>query len=337
MKRAAQGIHFAALAIAVALGCFVYFGSRELARFRYSENGHAFENLARILNQHARRESCDVQLANRRYFSARVLDRFRDDIRRLWSARSGEKEPQFTLLDLGAIKLRISPKTTSSLAFDSTAWSWDEAYGSIQRTQGQRADQGDRWRDVDSMVRFLLEKDYGRIVLGKKYLSPEQTQHLFRPNLSVKRTGTKEFTVELDPGTFLGHEKPLQNILESEWQGEGYRVKIRWVSGSPYRLQWHNDSSRSFVNHRRRTMEIANLAWTRTVAHELGHILGFDDHYYNVWNARNCYYSQESRLGDLMSNSEKGKVTRRHWELLDQAYPIGGTALKEPFVYLYGR
>ncbi len=331
-----RGIHFAAFAIVVSLLAFAYFGAQALKRGRARENGYAYSALARILNQHARRETCDDQLAQRRYFGARVLDRFRADILGLWSARTGEKEPQFTLLDLGTIKLRISPKTLATTGYDSSAWSWDEVYGLIQRTQGG-GDHADRWRDVDSMVRFLLEKDYGRIVLGRKFLAPELTQHRFRPNGGVTRTGPREFTVRLDPGELRGHEHYLQNILESEWQSHGFRVRIQWVGGEAYRLLTHHDSSRSFVNHRKRTMEIANLAWTRTVAHELGHVLGFDDHYYNVWNGRNCYYSQESRLGDLMSNSEKGKVTARHWQLLDQAYPWGAPARRESFVYLYGK
>jgi hypothetical protein len=164
------------------------------------------------------------------------------------------------------------------------------------------------------------------------------TEHQFRPNPGVARTGEHEFTVQLDPGDFQGHEEVLRRLLEQEWQGDGYRVRVQWVSGgNAYRLRAHFDSNRSFVNHRTRTLEIANLAWTKTVAHELGHVLGFDDHYYNVWNGRNCYYSQESRLGDLMSNSEHGAVTSRHWEVLRHAYPWRGEPLKEPFRYVYGK
>jgi hypothetical protein len=174
-------------------------------------------------------------------------------------------------------------------------------------------------------------------VLGKKFLAPELTEHQFRPNPNVTRTGAHEFTVQLDPGDFRGHEKILQNILEEEWRSSGYRVKIAWVDHGAYKLLAHRDSSRSFVNHKTRVMDIAHLAWSKTVAHELGHILGFDDHYYNVWNGRNCYYSQQSRLGDLMSNSEHGSITARHWELLDKAYPLRGAGPKEPFLYFYGK
>jgi hypothetical protein len=175
-------------------------------------------------------------------------------------------------------------------------------------------------------------------VYRKKFLPPDVAEHEFRPNPGVSRTGEREFTVKLDPGDFRGHEAVLARLLEAEWRGGGWRVKVEWVGpGEAYRLLAHHDSNRSFVNHRRRTLEIANLAWTKTVAHELGHVLGFDDHYYNVWNSRNCYYSQESRLGDLMSNSEHGAVTSRHWEILDHAYPWHGEPLGKPFRYVYGK
>jgi hypothetical protein len=104
-----------------------------------------------------------------------------------------------------------------------------------------------------------------------------------------------------------------------------------------YSLRVLLTGNRSFVNHRKRILLVSNLAWTKTVAHELGHILGFDDHYYDVWHDRNCYYTQESRLGDLMSNSERGSITPRHWELLDRAYPWKKAAHRKGFGYFYGK
>jgi hypothetical protein len=80
---------------------------------------------------------------------------------------------------------------------------------------------------------------------------------------------------------------------------------------------------------------IANLAFTGTVAHEFGHVLGFADHYYSVWNDRNCYYSQSSGTGDIMSNSDRGLVTARHWEILEKAYPLSGAAPGKSFPYRF--
>jgi hypothetical protein len=332
--------HPAALAILAFVGGFSWLGTREVRKLREYERAHPYSQLARRLNAAPGREWCDEQQGARRVYAAAVVDRFGAEIRALWKARAGQGEPKFSLVDLGTVKLRVSPKLPPATGFDRSAWSWDEAYGLIQRTQADpdAKENTDRWRDVDSMVRFLLEKDYSREIYHRKFDAPEVTEHRFRPNPGVARTGARELTVELDPGEFHGREEALRRIFEPEWSGAGWAVKVRWVrGGNAYRLRSHFDSNRSFVNHRYRTLEIANLAWTKTVAHELGHVLGFDDHYYNVWSARNCYYSQESRLSDIMSNSEHGAVTSRHWEILDSAYPWRGERKTDPFPYVYGK
>jgi hypothetical protein len=322
------------------VAAFVYFGKAKLDHYRKAARASPYSAIARKLNEHSGREFCDDHLAKLRLNTAAVVDRFREELRALWNERGAGGEPRFSLVNLGRINLRISPRVAPQMGFDSSAWSWDEAHALIQRTQQDPGspDNKERWRDVDSMVKFLLEKDIARQVHGRKFLAPELTEHQFRPNPSVRRSGPQEFTVTVDSGDFAGHENALREILENEWRGQGWKVKLHWGKGEGlYRMVAHSSSNRSFVNHRKKTMEIANLAWTKTVAHELGHILGFDDHYYNVWNGRNCYYSQQSRLADIMSNSEKGGLTKRHWQLLDQAYPWRKEGPREPFPYTYGK
>ncbi|MGZ3716660.1 MAG: hypothetical protein ACXWR1_00040 [Bdellovibrionota bacterium] len=334
-----RDVHLGAAAITLFVIAFAILDRREVQTIRRFERENPFTTLARKLNTLPNREWCDDNQARNRLYASEIVDRFGDEIRALWKDRGTGGEPKFALLDLGVIKLRINPKAPPGEGFDSSAWSWDEAAGLISRARADpnAKDNVEHWRDLDSMVRFLVEKDYGRLVYGKKFLAPDVTEHQFRPDPSVTRTGEHVFTVKLNPGDFRSREAALEKILESEWQGGAYRVRIQWVDSDAYRLTYHSDTNRSFVNHRLKTMDIANLAWTKTVAHELGHVLGFDDHYYNVWNGRNCYYSQESRMGDLMSNSEHGVVTARHWAILDHAYPWNGAALTQPFNYAYGK
>ena len=61
-------------------------------------------------------------------------------------------------------------------------------------------------------MKFLLERDIGRILRGRKYLAPENTEHMFRPNRSVSREG-RSFVVKLDAGDFKGAEKKLERIF----------------------------------------------------------------------------------------------------------------------------
>lgn len=285
-----------------------------------------YEFVARRLGERGE-DFCDRENARTRLYLSRVIDLMRPRIRALWNGRKGEEFPQFKMEAVGPVFLRVSEPGRFEQGFDDSHWSWEEAAATYYRTQTDPAhpDTNQRWRDLDTEVRFLLERDVGRILRGRKYLPPERTPHAFRPSMAVRRKGKKAFVVRLDAGDFSGAEKKLEKIFSSSWSSPEGRVEVEWVRNDPaaYRLRADFGSSRSYVNHGNKSLVIANFAFTRTVAHELGHVLGFADHYYSVWNDRNCYYTQKSRLGDLMSNSEKGVVTATHWKILEKAYPLG--------------
>jgi hypothetical protein len=281
------------------------------------------------------REFCDSSSGPTRLALSRVIDRLRPRIQALWAGTQATEFPEHKMEQVGPIFVRLSEKTEAKIGFESSSWSWEDARSIYLRTQNDpdAPETKQRWRDLDTAVKFLLERDVGRILRGREFLSPENTEHIFRPNPSVSREG-KNFVVRLDAGEFRGAEKKLEKIF-SAWSGQGHTLKIRWVQNDPdaYRMLAHSRSSRSYVNHHDKTMVIANFAWTRTLAHELGHILGFADHYYSVWNGRNCYYTQESRLSDLMSDSQFGRVTAEHWRIMDEAY--AGKGLGKPFPYFF--
>jgi len=303
-------------------------------RGRAGEIG-GFERLALKLNAAPRAEACDTAGAERRLRLARLLDKFHPRIGGLFETRVAKDFPVGHLEQVGPIFVRVSGSgrgagadadagAGSGSGFEVSSWSWEDAQGLFLRTQSDPADPETkgRWRDLDTSLRFLLEKDSGRLLAGKKYLPPQATAHRFWPNDNVRRTGPREFTVRIRAGDFAGAEEKLRRLLEAEWQGGGYRVRVEFTEDpAAYTARANFRSPRSLVHHREKVMLIANYAWDRTVAHELGHILGFDDHYYSVWHKENCYYTQESRVSDLMSNSEKGHVGREHWRLLERAYP----------------
>lgn len=317
-----------AVALIVITLAVIYSAKRYRLNQEYDRT-HPLSVIAGKIDAAPGREWCDEQTAVRRKFVAAVVDRYRAQIADLWKGREQAPALAVPTIPLGRIQLRVSAAqkpTLPALEYDDSAWGWEEVYGMIQKTQNDFLDSTQlrsTWRDVDSMTSFLLEKDYARTTLGRKFEPPNETKHQFRPNTSVERTGKKEFSVTLDPGEFKGFEKVLSDLLEAEWKGEGFHVKVRWAPGDPtaYRFEANLRSGRTYVNHTRRAIVLENLAWTKVLAHEFGHVLGFDDHYYSVWNAQNCYYTQLARNSDLMSSSEKGSVGRKHWDLLDQAYP----------------
>jgi hypothetical protein len=316
-------------------------------RYRLNKNfnaEHPLSLMAEKINAGSHREWCDDQVdAHRRYVTA-VMDRFRPQIKGLWQSRDQKPGEAVPTISIGKILLRISQPekhdpTNPWREFDDSSWSWEEAYGLIKKTQDDFLNPSAlrlAWRDADSISLYLLEKDYARAQLGRKFETPELTEHQFRSNPAVLRTGPKEFTVLLDAGEFAGYEKVLEKILSDEWRGLGYSVKIRWVKANElaYRFEANLSSGRTYVNHARHAIVLENLAWTKTVAHEFGHVLGFDDHYYSVWDSQHCYYTQKARNSDLMSNSQRGGITARHWELLDQAYPLNNKN-RGSFAYIF--
>ncbi|RYZ97637.1 MAG: hypothetical protein EOP11_21785, partial [Proteobacteria bacterium] len=306
--------------------------------------GHAskpglYEQAALRLDEAPGAEACDRTGAERRRKLARLLDTFHGRIAGLWETRVAKDFPSQRFEPVGPLFVRPQTVGAKEEGFDISSWSWEEAQGLFLRTQAESdsPETKTRWRDLDTSLRYLLEKDVARLLKGKPFLPPEKTPHRFWPNRSVSRTGPREFTVRLDSGDFTGDEGRLRDLLEREWAGEGRRVKVVFAKGPElYAVYANFSSARSYVNHRTRRMVIANYAWSRTIAHELGHVLGFDDHYYNVWHREHCYYTQESRLADLMSNSEKGRVGKAHWALLEKAYPwppIPGHGAAAPFTY----
>lgn len=320
----------------LALGLYLF------KKFRKQEVVGPFTQIAMKLNSSPQGEWCDRHVAQRRKLLAGVVDLYREEIHRLLLEREAKDAPSFALLRLGEATLRISPMVPPQTGYDTSIWSWEESYGLLLRTQSDPKSEQNKtqWRDLFAIVRYLLEHDLARVIHKTKFLPPANAPRIFQPGKSVKRVGAKAFEIQLDPGEFEGHEAKLEKVIEDEWNSEGYSVRVRWAKSSEaaplFRFRLLKSSERSFVNRRSKTIEIANLAWTKTVAHEVGHILGFADHYFSVWNEKGCYYTQESRLSDIMSDSQRGRVTRRHWQILDQAYPWQAPAKEGPFQYVWG-
>lgn len=331
MKR--KGILFVASVLAGIWGTYLYQQQRAPAPGLY-------EKAALRLSEAKALEACDRDGAERRVRLSRLLDHFEKRIGGLFQARVAKDFPQVKMEQVGPVFLRVSEPLPLNAGADISSWSWEEAQGIFLQTQAhpEAPETKERWRDFSTMLRYLLEKDTARLLYGKQYLPPADTPQTFRPNASTERTGPREITVRLNPGEFRGAEKQLTALFEREWSRDGYRLRVRFENAPGlYVLRANQRSARSFVNHRQKVLVLANYTFTRTAAHELGHILGFDDHYYSVWHGKNCYYTQESFLDDLMSNSERGRVTAEHWQLLERAYPWKKPRAGEPFEYRFAR
>ncbi len=160
----------------------------------------------------------------------------------------------------------------------------------------------------------------------KKRLEADLGDHGFRENkrLQVETSGNQTvLRLAMDPGALGESEQGImKSIIESIWAKDGVRIELGWQrTQNPFDLFevfFHADSpgERPYVMPGNKTMHLFPGTRTRSIAHEFGHVLGFDDHYYTVWDPDRCLYIYETNDSDLMSNSASGEVTPEEWRTL---------------------
>lgn len=159
-----------------------------------------------------------------------------------------------------------------------------------------------------------------KIVLGRL-----QTHSGFRVNPEMRQVSPGRFEINVDAGDLEIAKWRLGTIVEAFWQDTTHQIRIQWQPKRDglYRLFADlGTGGRAFVHHTEKAMHLYSGIRTPVLAHEFGHIFGFVDYYYEVWDARECRYTVEWDEGDLMSNSNAGAVLPSHWEMLKSAYPL---------------
>ena len=101
---------------------------------------------------------------------------------------------------------------------------------------------------------------------------------------------------------------------------KGNRLKIDWTTGHGiYKIVVDPLLKRAYVSHEEKTIYLESFMDEKELAHEIGHVLGFADHYREEWNSDcSIYYESDGR--DLMSSSKRGIITAQHWKLLNEIY-----------------
>jgi hypothetical protein len=146
----------------------------------------------------------------------------------------------------------------------------------------------------------------------------------FRVNKSVSMKNG-ELILPLDPGPFSVSTELLSKTIESIWNSESLKLKIQWTSSNTtpdiFRiLLGDTPGERAFVQRYDKTVHLFPNVRLKSIAHEIGHVLGFKDHYYTVWHPEKCGYITQSNAEDLMSDSDTGVVTPEEWSELKTRY-----------------
>ena len=118
-------------------------------------------------------------------------------------------------------------------------------------------------------------------------------------------------------------------------------VELRFFQGfsgivDAFRIVIRNDGQAHFVNRNKRTITFLHRVSNGVIGHEIGHVLGFGDHYQLYWNQQNCAFQGRAFQRDLMSNVGFAHALPGHWNILNRAYPFThGKQVRNPRPFAY--
>lgn len=161
-----------------------------------------------------------------------------------------------------------------------------------------------------------------------RQLERDLASNNFRSNLSVRRESVNRLVVPLDGSAFGDALDQIAGYIESMWKKSELALKVQWTQPTQYPGEFRlflNEGAggRSFVSFDERTVHLYPYVRSRSIAHEIGHVLGFKDHYYTVWSPEKCGYVIQDTDEDIMSQPTTGSVTSEEWKELEDAYPAG--------------
>jgi hypothetical protein len=152
-------------------------------------------------------------------------------------------------------------------------------------------------------------------------------RYSFRHNSAVTRPNQHELKLPLVAGPFAGAETAFAKYVESLWRSSELSLKIDWVQATdvPEAFQvllGEVVGSRSFVNFKKHIVQLYPDVRTQSIAHEIGHVLGFKDRYFTTWKPASCEYVVQTNAEDLMSDPQEGSVMPDEWAELEREYPL---------------
>ena len=169
--------------------------------------------------------------------------------------------------------------------------------------------------------------DRSRLEPLKKRLVRDLKAFSFHRNEAVQVADNGDLLLLLDPGAFSEVRQELEKIITEVWTSADRRLRINWttkenIPGAFQFVAKDGSGSRSYVSYEDKSIVLYPDVKDRSIAHEIGHVLGFSDHYYTSWKPETCSYVIEDNKSDLMSISLSGRITAEEWQELKDQYPL---------------
>ena len=134
------------------------------------------------------------------------------------------------------------------------------------------------------------------------------------------------YHLPLDASSFSESDRNLlKTTIESIWSNEQNQVAVTWKTSTSvlnaFRFLFtYEPDNRSFVNFSLKEIQLYPFNTLRAVGHEIGHTLGFDDHYYTLWDSEKCQYITQYTEEDIMSVPDSGDIVPSEWQMLQDQY-----------------
>jgi len=138
--------------------------------------------------------------------------------------------------------------------------------------------------------------------------------------------GKNVYNLPLDAHNFSDSDRNLlKTTIESIWSNDQNQVAVTWKNTSSNLNAFHflftyEPDNRSFVNFSLKEIQLYPFNTLRAVGHEIGHVLGFDDHYYTLWDSDKCQYVTQYTEEDIMSVPDSGDIVPSEWQMLEDQY-----------------
>lgn len=147
----------------------------------------------------------------------------------------------------------------------------------------------------------------------------------FRTNPRMDRVDPGKYELFVDVGPFADVAGQVAAYVESVWRAPGNQVRVRWKNRLDYPELFQLASGttageRSYVDWTERQVMLFPDVRVNSIAHEFGHVMGFPDRYYEVWDPSSCSYETQYSADDIMSDSTAGVVLPSHWQDLASHY-----------------